>query len=193
MSIKKIGSGVAGVIGAIVLTVFTLEGGFVDHPNDPGGATMYGVTEKVARANGYTGPMKELPKELASDIYTREYVYNPGFDKVIAVIPAVGHKLVDSGVNLGTIKQAKSLQKAINALSGGKVPDIKEDGVIGISTITAIQQLQKRLGVHKTCVLLIRLLDAQQAVHYMELKRLRMFTVGWVDHRIGNVSCDTVY
>lgn len=193
MSIKKIGSGVVGVIGAIVLTVFTMEGGFVDHPSDPGGATMYGITEKVARANGYEGPMKELPKELASEIYTREYVYSPGFDKVIAVIPAVGHKLVDAGVNLGTAKEAKSLQKAINALNGGKVPDIKEDGVIGISTITAIQQLQKRLGVHKTCVLLIRLLDAQQAVHYMELKRLRMFTVGWVDHRIGNVSCDTVY
>lgn len=192
MAIKK-SLGVAGVIATIVLSVFTMEGGFVDHPNDPGGATMYGITEKVARANGYEGAMKDLPKELASEIYTREYVQSPGFDKIIAVIPAVGHKLVDSGVNLGTVKQAKSLQKAINALNGGKTPDIKEDGVIGTSTVNALQQLQKRLGTHKTCVLLIRLLDAQQAVHYMELKRLRMFTVGWIDHRIGNVSCDTIY
>ena len=37
------------------------EGGFVDHPSDPGGATRYGITERVARANGYTGSMREFP------------------------------------------------------------------------------------------------------------------------------------
>lgn len=181
------------MVATITMSVFMFEGGFVDHPNDPGGATMYGITEKVARVNGYTGEMKDLPKELADEIYTREYVYGPGYDKVIVRIPAVGHKLVDSGVNLGTTKQTKSLQKALNALNAGKTPDIKEDGVMGASTLTALDLLEKRLGERKACVLLIRLLDAQQAVHYMELKRLRMFTVGWVDHRIGNVSCDNVY
>ena len=35
--------------------LITHEGGFSNHPDDPGGATMYGVTEAVARANGYTG------------------------------------------------------------------------------------------------------------------------------------------
>ena len=189
---KKI-TGVTGIIGAIVLAVFTMEGGFVDHPSDPGGATMYGITEKVARANGYTGSMKDLPKELASEIYTREYIYKPGFDKIIALSPAIGHELVDAGVNIGTTTEIKFFQRALNSLNGGKTPDIKEDGVMGPSTISAVVQLQKRLGEHKACVLLLRLLDAQQAVHYMELKRLRVFTVGWIDHRIGNVNCDTTY
>lgn len=192
MAIKKI-TGVTGIIGLIILSVFSMEGGFVDHPKDPGGATTFGITEKVARANGYTGQMKDLPKEFATEVYSREYVYAPGYDKIIAVIPAVGHKLVDAGVNLGTIKETKNFQKALNALNGGKTPDVKVDGVIGTSTVTALQQLQTRLGTHKTCVLLIRLLDAQQAVQYMELRDLRMFTVGWVDHRIGNVSCDKIY
>ena len=31
------------------------EGGFVDHPKDPGGSTRYGITQRVARANGYEG------------------------------------------------------------------------------------------------------------------------------------------
>lgn len=195
MTVKKVSGigGITGIIGAIVLSVFALEGGYVDHPSDPGGVTMHGITENVARANGYKGPMKDLPKEVAADIYSRQYVYGPKYDKIIELSPAIGHKLVDAGVNIGPEKETKNLQKALNALNGGKTPDIKEDGVIGLGTIAALVQLQQRLGTRKACVLVIRLLDAQQTVHYMELKRLRVFTVGWIDHRIGNVNCDDTY
>lgn len=192
MTVKKV-SGVTGVIGAIILSVFALEGGFVNHPSDPGGVTMHGITESVARANGYKGPMKDLPKEVAADIYSRQYVYGPKYDKVVELSPAIGHKLIDAGVNIGTEKETKIFQKSLNSLNGGKTPDIKEDGTIGLDTLTALAQLQQRLGHKKTCVLVIRLLDAQQTVHYMELKRLRVFTVGWIDHRIGNVNCDNTY
>ena len=44
------------------------EGGFVDHPSDPGGATRWGVTERVARQWGYAGSMRELPVETAKAI-----------------------------------------------------------------------------------------------------------------------------
>jgi lysozyme family protein len=192
-TLKKTGAGLAGIIGVIILSVFSFEGGFTDNPSDPGGVTMYGITEKVARANGYKGPMKELSKELASDIYSREYVYGPGYDKIIAEVPAIGHKLVDASVNLGTKVETKFFQKALNSLNGGKTPNIAVDGQIGQSTINALKQLETRLGPQKACVLLIRLLDGQQAVHYMELTNLKMFTVGWTDYRIGNVNCDTVY
>lgn len=192
MNVKAV-TKVTGAISAIVLSVFVMEGGFSDHPSDPGGATMYGITERVARSNGYTGKMSELPKELAADIYSKEYVYAPGLHKVIEVMPAVGHKLVDAGVNLGTKQEIIYFQRALNSLNGGKIPDIKEDGSIGPATLSALTQLETRLGTKKTCTLLIRLLDGQQAVHYMELKRLRVFTVGWVDHRIGNVTCDNTY
>lgn len=189
----KASGGIAGIVTAILLSVFALEGGYSNHPHDPGGETMYGVTERVARANGYTGPMKDLSKEVASKIYEQEYIISPGFDKIIERSPQVGHKLVDSGVNLGTVQQVKSLQRALNALNGNRTPNIKVDGVIGPATLTAVDELQKRYGARKTCELLIKLLDAQQAQHYMGLTNLKVFTVGWIDHRIGNVSCDQTY
>ena len=51
------------------------EGGYVNHPNDPGGETMYGVTKRVANAHGYWGDMRKLPKSLAKQITEQSY-YN---------------------------------------------------------------------------------------------------------------------
>ncbi len=39
------------------------EGGFVDHPADRGGATCWGVTENVARREGYRGAIRTLPRQ----------------------------------------------------------------------------------------------------------------------------------
>jgi len=44
------------------------EGGYSNNPHDPGLETMYGVTIKIARTWGYTGPMKDLPIETAKEI-----------------------------------------------------------------------------------------------------------------------------
>jgi lysozyme family protein len=49
------------------------EGTFVDNPADPGGATMYGITQRTARALGYMGEMKDLPVETAKNIYKVGY------------------------------------------------------------------------------------------------------------------------
>ena len=53
--------------------LITHEGGFSSHPDDPGGATMYGVTEKVARAEGYTGAMRNFSLNDAKTIYRKNY------------------------------------------------------------------------------------------------------------------------
>ena len=51
MNKKKVTS--ASIIGAILASVIYLEGGYTDDPDDPGGKTKYGITERVAREYGY--------------------------------------------------------------------------------------------------------------------------------------------
>lgn len=52
----------------LVEALIDREGGFVDHPADRGGATCFGITEAVARAHGYGGAMRELPRRGRSDL-----------------------------------------------------------------------------------------------------------------------------
>lgn len=58
------------------------EGGYVSHPANKGGPTCFGITEAVARANGYRGPMRQLPRDEAAAIYKRLYWLRPRFDEV---------------------------------------------------------------------------------------------------------------
>lgn len=101
------------------------EGGFVDHPSDPGGATCWGITERVARANGYTGPIRSLPVEMAKAIYRKDYWDAVRADEVPQV---VRYALFDAAVNSGVKQAVKWLQRALG---------VAEDGVIGAATLAA--------------------------------------------------------
>ena len=185
---KKTGvsAAVAGIIGAVLLA----EAGYVNHPSDPGGETNYGITKQVAVANGYYGPMKEMPKDFAWSVYYDQYLGKPGYDKVLAYSPAVAEELVDTAVNTGVSRSSLWFQKALNSLNrGGKdYPSIIADGKVGSSTIKAYASLEKVRGKVKACEMVIKLVDAQQANHYMSLTKMSDFTPGWVQHRIGNVD-----
>lgn len=119
-SIKaKIGasSAVATIIGAILL----VEGGYANHPSDPGGETNYGITKQVAVANGYYGPMREMPKDFAWSVYYDQYLGKPGYDRLLPYSPAVVEELVDTAVNTGVGRSSIWFQKALNSLNrGGK-------------------------------------------------------------------------
>lgn len=188
MSKAKVWSSLGGAILAIVGGVFAVEKGYVNNPADPGGETNHGITVQVARDAGYTGAMRYLPKELAQQIYIRDYIERPNFHRVIALSPAVGEKLVDAGVNAGPGRSARWFQESVNALSRGGVdfPLVAVDGQIGTQSLAAYQSLERKRGREKACELTLKLMDAQQASHYTRLN-MPTFIVGWVDHRIGNV------
>lgn len=182
----KVSGAVAAIIGAILIA----EGGYVNHPSDPGGETNYGITKEVAVANGYYGPMKQMPKDFAWSVYYDQYLGKPGYDKLIDYSPAVVEELVDTGVNTGVGRSSRWFQTALNSLNrGGKdYPMLAIDGKVGKQAIAAYAALVKKRGKVKACEMVIKLVDAQQAAHYMSLTKLSDFTPGWIDHRIGNVD-----
>jgi lysozyme family protein len=183
----------AAAIAAIVLAVVGVEGGFVDHPSDPGGATNHGVTEAVARQHGYTGPMRALPLDTAIAIYGADYVVKPGFDRVIERSVALGQETVDQGVNFGPRRPSCYLQRSLNALNRRErdYADLAVDCRVGPATAAAYDALAHRRGPRAACELLLKLMDAQQAAEYLRLAgengRLEEFVPGWIDKRVGNV------
>lgn len=101
------------------------EGEFVDHPNDPGGKTRYGVTQAVARAAGFTGDMRELTLDVARDIYRAQY-----WDPVRAdeLPPQVRYLVFDAAAASGVRQSTLWLQRALG---------VDADGVIGPKTLAA--------------------------------------------------------
>ena len=194
MAIKNqkvlIGSGVSGAAAAIIAALFAVEGGYSNHPNDPGGETIYGITKQVATANGYYGPMREMPKEYAWSIYYDQYIRNPGYQPMGTRSPAVLEELVDTAANTGVNRSSTWFQKSLNSLSRGGTDYklVTVDGKVGKSTIAAYDALRAKRGKVASCEMVIKLIDAQQANHYMSLTKLSDFTPGWVAHRIGNVD-----
>lgn len=190
--IQKIGTGVGvgvtGVAALIIAAVLNVEGGYVNNPKDPGGETNHGITVAVAREHGYQGDMRELTRGIAEEIYYQDYIVKPGFSRIVPIQPAVAHKLVDAGVNTGTTRPSRWFQQTLNDLShgGADYPQINVDGKVGPATITAYQRLEQKRGKVKACELTIKLLDSYQATYYTSLN-MPTFTVGWLDHRIGNV------
>ncbi len=166
------------------------EGGYSNNPADRGGETMWGITERVARANGYHGPMRALPRERAVAIYRNEYAIKPGFAAVAEISPKVGEEFFDSGVNLGQHAPAVWFQEWLNALNNqGKLyPDIAEDGDIGPATLNAFRSLLRVRGADGEAVML-KGLNCSQGERYKQIARGRAanetFVFGWLRTRVG--------
>jgi lysozyme family protein len=73
-------------------SVIGREGRYSADPTDRGGATAWGITEAVARAEGWTGAMAELPREAAVGIYSRRYWLAPGLDRIAALDAALAER-----------------------------------------------------------------------------------------------------
>ena len=101
------------------------EGGYVNHPRDPGGETKYGITKR-----SYPGEdIRNLTLTRAKDIYQRDYWWKAGCD---LVPDEVKFDLFDMAVNSGTKAAIRNLQRAVGAT---------EDGTIGSETLSAIARM----------------------------------------------------
>jgi len=167
------------------------EGDYVNHPADKGGPTRFGITEAVARAHGYAGAMKQLPREDAAGIYRRLYWLRPKFDQVEQRAPNVAAELFDTGVNMGPSVAATFLQRALTALNrnGQDYPDLTPDGRIGTQTLAALDAFLKARGKKGGETVLLRALEALQGERYLRLAERRpaneAFLYGWLANRIG--------
>ena len=168
------------------------EGGYVHHPADRGGATCFGITEAVARAHGYGGQMRDLPRDDAVGIYRRLYWLRPRFDAVAMRAPRLAAELFDTGANMGPAVAATFLQRALTALnrSGKDYPDLVPDGRIGDSTLAALDAFLKVRGKSGAETVLLRAMEALQGERYLRLAERRpaneAFLYGWLANRIGS-------
>jgi lysozyme family protein len=178
-------------VNALIEALIDREGGYVADSSDRGGPTRFGITEAVARANGYRGEMRELPREEAAAIYTRLYWLRPRFDEVASRSPAVAAELFDTGVNMGPAVAVTFLQRVLTALNrnGKDYPDLVPDGRIGPRTLAALDAFLALRGKKSAETVLLRALEALQGERYLRLAERRpaneAFLYGWLANRIG--------
>jgi len=175
-------------VETMIDAVIAREGGYVTDPDDRGGATCWGITERVARQEGYAGAMRDLPRSAAAAIYRRRYWLAPKLDRVAARAPGLAAELFDSGVNMGPAVAIGLLQRALNALNRGAndYPDVAVDGVIGPKTLAALDGFLARRSIQEV---LIRAVDALQGARYIALAEARpadeAFVYGWLANRVS--------
>ena len=125
----------------IAAEIVRREGGFVNDPNDPGGATNHGVTIHTMRRLGLdlTGDgrvdaadVRRLSTDQAIRIFIRHYFDAPGIARLPAPLQA---SVFDMYVNAGA-NAVKLLQRLFNRMR----IDVAVDGVIGPQTVAAARQ-----------------------------------------------------
>jgi lysozyme family protein len=181
-------------VARLVDELIEREGGYVNHPADRGGPTCWGITEAVARAHGYAGPMRALPRVEAAAIYRRLYWLRPRFDAVAERSVRLAEELFDTGANMGPAVAAAFLQRALTALNrnGRDYPDLTPDGRIGATTLAALDAFLRVRGAASGETVLLRALEALQGERYLRLAERRpaneAFLYGWLANRIGTAS-----
>lgn len=168
--------------------------GFVHHPSDRGGATNTGITEAVARDNGYEGPMEtmhETHMHLIKEIYRNRYIVAPWFDKVAAIDARVGMELIDTGVLMGPGKAAIFFQEWLNVfnLRGKVYADLFVDGRIRKITLDAFHAFCRHRGNAGPEVMLYAL-NCTQGNRFKEIAEASVsqedFVYGWMLQRVVN-------
>ena len=164
------------------LFILAAEGGYVDHPKDPGGATNYGITTatlKQARKHitGLPGNVRDLTTEQALKIYDAFYWKPAGCDKLPSPIDLL---VFDGAVNCGVRQGVKFLQEALNVINEDKDKDqLVTDGIIGKKTLAAVAE--RASSLRSLCAVVLW----QRTLYYQSLTAdkaaFRAFLRGWIN------------
>jgi lysozyme family protein len=148
-------------IDDLVRRLIEREGGYVDHPRDPGGETKYGISKRSYPHED----IKNLTVERAAMIYERDFFRPHKLDQLgsVKVAEMVFDWLVHSGAGVVKARErVKALQRLI---------DVKDDGVVGPKTIAAINQIPEAV--------LLRAITLDRLFFLLRLTK-HPFIVGWV-------------
>ena len=151
------------------------EGGFVDDPDDPGGATNFGITQATYGAL----PIEHITILEVEDIYKARYWFAGSCGKITSYPLALIH--FDGCVNIGVKRAGKLLQRAVNSFGGP--PNLVVDGVIGPKTL---KHIRRDFGDHYqiTNEELFMQIWASRISYYRKIsdknKKLRKFLRNWI-------------
>lgn len=145
------------------------EGGWADHPEDPGGATMKGVTlanfRRYVKPNATKADLRKITDEQISHVYRRFY-----WEAVSAgeLPDGVDYAVFDFAVNSGPGRVAKYLQAVVG---------VPADGKIGPATLAAVRAKAHAAVIHELC-------DRRMAF-LRGLKTWNTFGTGWTSRVKG--------
>lgn len=153
-----------GRFDACLAAVFGHEGGFANDPQDPGGATMMGIT-RATLAEWRGRPVTEaevraLTRREAAEIYRARYWNVLRCDELP---PGMDLMVFDFGVNAGPRAGARMLQRAVGAVA---------DGVIGPRTLAAARAVDAATALERMAQL--------RREHYLALSTFPRFGRGWL-------------
>lgn len=151
------------------------EGGYVDHPKDPGGATNRGVTlatfRRYVKPKGTKADLRAITDEQVATVYYKHYWAAVHGGELPA---GVDYAVFDLAVNSGPARAARFLQRVVGAT---------EDGRIGPATLAAVRTADPTDVIARLC-------DARLA-WLRTLKTWPTFGKGW-ERRVTEVRHDAV-
>lgn len=123
------------------------EGGYVDHPSDPGGATNMGITRKTLARWRKVTPWTDLPKAAVAALTRNEaaLIYRANYwntAKAGSMPSGVDLALFDFAVNSGPDRAVRVLQAALG---------VAADGEIGPVTLAAVEAADPRRLINALC------------------------------------------
>jgi lysozyme family protein len=160
-----------GIFARSLSHVLAHEGGYVDHPDDPGGATHFGVT--LATLQAWRGravtkaDVRALTKAEAGEIYKARYWDACRCDELPGPVAFI---VFDAAVNHGVSRAVRILQEALGVVA---------DGRIGPETL--------RAAASADTPALVQEIAARRMVLYGSLSHFRTFGLGWSRRLMGTL------